>query len=124
MRRTLAVVSVLAVVLSLAPLVAAGQDKVVICHVPPGNPDAAHTITVGAPAVEEHMGEHGDTMGPCAGEQAKSPKDDGNPSQDTGPSPSSAAAFPATSLWLLLVALAAGVVATVYVLRRRRNGAR
>jgi hypothetical protein len=35
-----------------------------ICHIPPGNPNAAHTITVGLPAVEAHLA-HGDTEGPC-----------------------------------------------------------
>jgi len=42
-----------------------GQSKVTICHVPPGNPDNRHTITVGAPAVPAHLA-HGDTIGPCA----------------------------------------------------------
>lgn len=37
---------------------------VTICHVPPGNNDYAHTITVGAPAVSAHMA-HGDYLGPC-----------------------------------------------------------
>lgn len=36
-----------------------------ICHIPPGNPNAAHTITVGEPAVEAHL-KHGDTLGPCS----------------------------------------------------------
>jgi hypothetical protein len=40
-------------------------DHVVICHVPPGNPDNAHTITVGAPAVAAHTADHGDRSGPC-----------------------------------------------------------
>lgn len=35
-----------------------------ICHIPPGNPNAAHTINVGLPAVEAHL-RHGDTEGPC-----------------------------------------------------------
>ena len=37
-----------------------------ICHIPPGNPDNTHTITVGAPAVGPHIEHHGDTVGPCA----------------------------------------------------------
>ena len=37
-----------------------------LCHRPPGNPDAAHTITVGSQnAVETHISKHGDTMGAC-----------------------------------------------------------
>jgi len=40
-------------------------DHVVICHVPPGNPDNAHTITVGAPAVAAHTANHGDRLGAC-----------------------------------------------------------
>ena len=36
-----------------------------ICHIPPGNPGNAHTITVGAPAVAAHMANHGDRLGPC-----------------------------------------------------------
>lgn len=40
---------------------------VTICHVPPGNPSAAHTITVGHPAVlKGHFKNHkGDHYGPC-----------------------------------------------------------
>jgi len=43
----------------------AGQDKVTICHIPPGNPENAHTIVVGAPAVPAHVENHGDTLGEC-----------------------------------------------------------
>lgn len=39
--------------------------KVTICHIPPGNPANAHTITVGAPAVPAHL-RHGDSLGACA----------------------------------------------------------
>jgi hypothetical protein len=42
-----------------------GGGKVCLCHVPPGNPAAAHTICVGAPAVKAHLG-HGDSLGECA----------------------------------------------------------
>ncbi len=38
--------------------------KVTICHIPPGNPANAHTITVGAPAVRAHLA-HGDHLGAC-----------------------------------------------------------
>ena len=39
-------------------------ETVTLCHVPPGNPDAAHTVTVGAPAVGAHLA-HGDVEGAC-----------------------------------------------------------
>jgi hypothetical protein len=40
------------------------SDKVTVCHRPPGNPNNAHTITIGAPAVPAHLG-HGDSLGAC-----------------------------------------------------------
>ncbi len=42
------------------------QNKVTICHIPPGNPENAQTITVGESAVLAHMTQHGDTIGPCS----------------------------------------------------------
>ena len=44
---------------------AEAAEAVTLCHAPPGNPDAAHTISVGAPAVPAHLA-HGDTEGACA----------------------------------------------------------
>ena len=38
--------------------------KVTLCHVPPGNPADAHTITVGESAVSAHLA-HGDELGEC-----------------------------------------------------------
>lgn len=38
--------------------------KVAICHIPPGNPENAHTIVVGAAAVDAHL-DHGDSLGEC-----------------------------------------------------------
>ena len=49
-----------------ADLAAEGVEKVTICHIPPGNPDNAHEITVGAPAVPAHLA-HGDNIGVCGG---------------------------------------------------------
>ena len=46
-----------------------GGGKVTLCHIPPGNPSNAHTITVGAPAVPAHLA-HGDTLGPCPDDQS------------------------------------------------------
>jgi hypothetical protein len=53
-----------------------GGAKVTLCHIPPGNPDNAHTITVGASAVPAHLA-HGDTLGPCPDGQAAA-EDNGN----------------------------------------------
>ncbi len=49
-------------VAELADLATGG--KITICHVPPGNPDNAHAITVAAPAVDAHLA-HGDVLGAC-----------------------------------------------------------
>jgi hypothetical protein len=40
------------------------SGKVVVCHVPPGNPKNRHTIEIGQSAVPAHLA-HGDTLGPC-----------------------------------------------------------
>ena len=42
-------------------------NPVVLCHLSPGQGRNAHTITVGAPAVDAHLG-HGDTKGRCVAE--------------------------------------------------------
>ena len=39
--------------------------KVLICHIPPGNPGNEHSICVGKSAVEPHQRNHGDTIGAC-----------------------------------------------------------
>jgi hypothetical protein len=44
----------------------AGEEKVTICHRPPGNPENEHTIVVGEPAVPAHLA-HGDDLGECGG---------------------------------------------------------
>ena len=40
------------------------EKKVTLCHIPPGNPVAKSTITVGASAVKAHLA-HGDYLGAC-----------------------------------------------------------
>ena len=42
------------------------RNKVTLCHIPPGNENAAHTIVVGEPAVRAHLA-HGDYLGACRG---------------------------------------------------------
>ncbi len=56
-----------------------GEKKVTVCHVPPGNPANAHTISVGESAVTAHLA-HGDQVGECpTGCQANASLcDDGN----------------------------------------------
>jgi hypothetical protein len=45
------------------------QEKVLICHIPPGNPENAHIISVSVNAVPAHVA-HGDpvppSLGPCS----------------------------------------------------------
>jgi hypothetical protein len=50
-------------------------NKVLICHIPPGNPARAHTICVGSPAVDPHVRLHGDLVGPCDSEPDPPPTD-------------------------------------------------
>lgn len=42
------------------------EQKIVICHSPPGNPGNKKTIEVGASALKAHL-DHGDEIGPCDG---------------------------------------------------------
>lgn len=55
---------------ALGELYACGNKKVLICHVPPGNPAAAHTLCISEnaiPAHLEHSAETGeqDVLGAC-----------------------------------------------------------
>jgi hypothetical protein len=42
----------------------AGNAKVQVCHIPPGNPGNFHTITISENALQAHLG-HGDIAGSC-----------------------------------------------------------
>ena len=72
-----------------------GGKKVLICHIPPGNPANAHEICVGEPAVAAHVRNHGDPIGPCAPPPPPPPPTDGGtpppppppPDSDSGPPP-------------------------------------
>lgn len=59
----------LAILIALFALTAsaawAGNAKVKVCHVPPGNPGNFHTITVSENALQAHLG-HGDLAGACS----------------------------------------------------------
>ena len=58
--------------------------KVLICHIPPGNPDNAHTICVSQHAVETHQSHHGDLVGACD-DGGEDPPEDEDPPQDDPP---------------------------------------
>ena len=47
--------------------------KVLICHIPLGNPANAHNICVAAAAVIVHEAQHGDTIGGCQSEVRVAP---------------------------------------------------
>ena len=65
--------------------------KVLICHIPPGNPANAHSICVGESAVEPHQRLHGDGIGACGGTPPPPPGDDAGtpppPPPDDAPPP-------------------------------------
>ncbi len=42
----------------------AAADPITICHLPPGNPSNAHTITIDTSALPAHLA-HGDSQGAC-----------------------------------------------------------
>ena len=64
---------------------ALAQDaKVDVCHIPPGNPENAHTITISENALAAHL-EHGDHLGPCGSAPAGDLREYPTPSACTCP---------------------------------------
>ena len=53
-----------ALVLGAGRVEAGAEDKVAICHVPPGNPSNVQLITVAPQAVPAHLANHGDAVCP------------------------------------------------------------
>ena len=47
--------------------------KVLVCHIPPGNPENMHAICVGQSAVAPHLAQHGDTIGSCNATRVATP---------------------------------------------------
>ena len=41
------------------------MDKILVCHIPGGNPGNEHTICISPNAVATHLNNHGDHLGPC-----------------------------------------------------------
>jgi hypothetical protein len=56
--------------------------KVLVCHIPPGNPDNAHTICVSEHAVEAHQTHHADPIGACDDGGGEDPPTDDPPTDD------------------------------------------
>jgi len=67
MKRALWVAALAGLVVLKPTATHADSTKVTICHIPPGNPENAHTITVGMAAVPAHLALHGDSIGECGG---------------------------------------------------------
>lgn len=76
--------------LSLLPLASrvaaqeptAEKPKLAVCHIPPGNPAAAHTLQLPDPAVRAHL-KHGDKMGAC--QTQATAKDQDSSAHDVNP---------------------------------------
>ncbi|HEX4923820.1 MAG TPA: hypothetical protein VFV50_07030 [Bdellovibrionales bacterium] len=71
-----------------------GGKKVLVCHVPPGNPAARHTICIGMPAVEHHLKHHDgegaqDYLGDCA-QPVPTPNPEPTPTPAPDPMPTPA----------------------------------
>ena len=49
------------------------EKKITICHYPPDDPDASHTIVIDESALEAHLA-HGDTIGTCEPEPEPEPE--------------------------------------------------
>jgi hypothetical protein len=42
-----------------------GNNKILVCHIPSGNPENRHTICINKNALPAHFNNHGDNIGPC-----------------------------------------------------------
>jgi len=64
-------ITALFVMIFLTGTVLAQDEKVTICHCPPGNPNKCHTITISINAWAAHLENHpGDHLGACEGDDA------------------------------------------------------
>ena len=68
MKKKLTLAILLAAFATLAAVAsfADSPGKVLICHIPPGNPANAHVIDVSVNAMPAHLA-HGDSLGECGG---------------------------------------------------------
>lgn len=54
------------------------NNKITICHIPPGNPDNAHTISISESALDTHLN-HGDNIGKCSSTNEEPPTNEDPP---------------------------------------------
>lgn len=66
MRKAILIVAVVSIGLISLSAMRSEDDgpKVTICHIPPGNPGNAHSITISINALPAHLA-HGDSEGAC-----------------------------------------------------------
>ena len=81
LRSSLSLLVVLALMVPALAAAAGPKEKVDVCHIPPGNPGNAHTITVSGNALKAHLA-HGDTEGECREERPGKVDDDDDSSDD------------------------------------------
>lgn len=92
------VIAAILILLTAVPTQA--NDKVTICHVPPGNPANAHSITISTNALKAHLGDNeeglhgGDYYGECQS-STSSPSPSPTPTPTVSPSPSPDGSAPA-----------------------------
>ena len=60
----------------------AKPHKVLVCHIPPGNPDNWHSICISENAVDTHVDHHGDTIGSSCEALEDPPGDEAPPEGD------------------------------------------
>jgi hypothetical protein len=60
----LSVLAILGLMIYAGTVLAQRNDRVTLCHRPPGSAQNAHTITVGKDLLPAHQA-HGDTLGAC-----------------------------------------------------------
>ncbi len=81
LRSSLSLLVVLALMVPALAAAAGPKEKVDVCHIPPGNPGNAHTITVSGNAWKAHEA-HGDEKGECPDERPGKVDDDDDSSDD------------------------------------------
>jgi hypothetical protein len=69
------------------------KDRVTICHIPAGNPEARHTLVIARAALDAHL-KHGDVLGACEDQKEKGkpespPSNKGNDKKPGGNPPKS-----------------------------------